>query len=72
MGLDPRGMEWPELALRFAAFQDGVSTCIVGTTRLEHLADNLRMLQKGPLPSDQVAEIRSAFTTHDAGWDGQI
>lgn len=72
MGLDPRGLDWPELALRFAGFQEGVSSIIVGTTKLDHLKDNLRMIQKGPLPQDQVAEIRSAFATHDAGWDGQI
>ena len=72
MGLDPRGLEWQELALRFAGFQDGVSSCIVGSTRLAHLQANLRCLEKGPLPSAQVAEIRAAFAAHGADWDGQI
>ena len=72
MGLDPQGLEWQELALRFAGFQDGVSSCIVGSTRLAHLEANVRCLQKGPLPASQVAEIRAAFARHGAGWDGQI
>lgn len=72
MGLDPGDLDWPELALRFAAFQEGVSSCIVGTTKLEHLKANLRLLEKGPLLKDQVAAIRAAFAARDEGWDGQI
>lgn len=72
MGLDPRDLGWQEMALRFATFQDGVSSCIVGTTKLTHLEANGRILQKGPLPPEQVAEIRAAFAAHGAGWDGQV
>lgn len=72
MDLDPCGLDWPELALRFAAFQDGVSSCIVGTTRLTHLEANVRILEEGPLPPGQVAGIRAAFAAHGFAWDGQI
>jgi aryl-alcohol dehydrogenase-like predicted oxidoreductase len=72
MGLDPRGLDWSELALRFAAFVPGVSTCIVGTSRVENLQRNLRALERGPLPPEVVSGIREAFRSHDAGWDGQI
>lgn len=72
MGLDPGDLDWPELALRFAAFHEGVSSCIVGTTKLEHLKANLRSLEHGPLPADRVAAIRAAFAACDDRWDGQI
>ena len=72
MELDARGLDWSELALRFAAFVPGVSTCIVGTSRVENLQRNLRALEKGPLPDDVASSIREAFQRHDAGWDGQI
>lgn len=72
MELDARGLDWSELALRFAAFVPGVSTCIVGTSRLENLQRNLRALERGPLPEDTVRAIREAFQRHDAGWDGQV
>lgn len=72
MGLDPGDLTWEELALRFSAFQEGIACCIVGTARLAHLEANVRLLDKGPLPPAQVAELRAAFTAHGAGWDGQI
>jgi aryl-alcohol dehydrogenase-like predicted oxidoreductase len=70
--LDARGLDWSELALRFAAFVPGVSTCIVGTSSVENLQRNLRALERGPLPADAIASIREAFQRHGAGWDGQI
>ena len=72
MGLDPGDLSWPELALRFATFQPGVSSCIVGTADLAHLNTNLRILEQGPLPEATVAAIRGAFAASDDGWEGQI
>jgi len=72
MGLDPGGLGWQELALRFAAFQPGVTSCIVGTADLEHLKANVRILEQGPLPEATVAAIRQAFMDSDDGWEGQI
>ncbi len=39
MAIDPAPLAWPELALRVAAFADGVSTALVGTASTAHLAD---------------------------------
>jgi aryl-alcohol dehydrogenase-like predicted oxidoreductase len=72
MELDTGGLDWSELALRFAAFVPGVASCIVGTTRTENLQRNLRAVEKGPLPADRVDRIRDAFRRHDHGWDGLI
>jgi aryl-alcohol dehydrogenase-like predicted oxidoreductase len=72
MALDSHGLDWSELALRFAAFVPGVATCLVGTTRLENLQRNVRALEQGPLAPELVAHIRDAFRRNDYGWDGQI
>ncbi|HZH76973.1 MAG TPA: aldo/keto reductase [Archangium sp.] len=72
MGLDTGGLDWSELALRFAAFAPGVASCIVGTTRLENLQRNVHALEQGPLPADLVDRIRGAFRRNDQGWDGLI
>lgn len=72
MRIDPRGAPWDELALRFAAFQPGVSACLVGTASLARLLHNLQSLQRGPLPADQVEAIRRAFRESDQGWIGQV
>ncbi|HYE48464.1 MAG TPA: aldo/keto reductase [Azospirillaceae bacterium] len=68
MGIDPRGLDWQELALRFAAFTPGVHSCIVGTGNPEHLRRNVALLEEGPLEQDHVAAIRHAFSASDPGW----
>lgn len=72
MDLDPAGLLWDELALRFAAFQPGVSSCIVGTASLDHLHRNATQLARGPLPEATTRAIRDAFTRHDQDWRGQV
>jgi aryl-alcohol dehydrogenase-like predicted oxidoreductase len=70
MDVDPHGLDWQELALRFAVFAPGVHTSIVGTTDPEHLRLNAAAVSKGPLPADQVEAIRRAFRAHDEDWEG--
>ena len=70
MGLDPGPFDWPELALRFVAFLPGVHSCIVGTRRIEHLRANVEAVAKGPLPTEMIEAIRSAFREHDNEWSG--
>jgi aryl-alcohol dehydrogenase-like predicted oxidoreductase len=70
MGLEPGGLEWQELALRFVAYLPGVATCIVGTGNVEHLRRNVEIVARGPLPDDAVAAIREAFRARDDGWVG--
>jgi aryl-alcohol dehydrogenase-like predicted oxidoreductase len=68
MDVDPSGLEWQEIALRFAAFTPGVHSCIVGTANPEHLKKNLAIIEKGPLPPKLYEAIRTAFKTNDPGW----
>ena len=63
------GLDWPELAIRFAAFAPGVTTAIVGTSRLEHLTRAVHAVSRGPLPADQAAALRAAFPR---SWPGLI
>jgi len=68
MDVDPLGLEWQELALRFAAYTEGVHSCIVGTRNLSHVLQNIAIIDKGPLPADQYNTIRAAFKEKDPGW----
>jgi len=72
MQLEPGPLSWDELFLRFAAFQQGVSSIIIGTRRAEHFRRNVELLRKGPLPPEQVAALRELFKQHDHNWTGQI
>jgi aryl-alcohol dehydrogenase-like predicted oxidoreductase len=68
MKLDPRGLDWQELAVRFSAFTPGVHSIIIGTGNEAHLARNAELISRGPLPDDHVAAIREAFRANDPGW----
>jgi aryl-alcohol dehydrogenase-like predicted oxidoreductase len=75
MGLTPQAVgfagDWDELAVRFAAHQDGVHVALVGGTNLEHVRRNVTLVEKGPLPAAVIHAIRSLWTTHDDGsWVG--
>lgn len=72
MGLDPHGLDWTELALRFAAHLPGVASCIVGTGKLAHFQSNLAIVDKGPLELSLQAHITDAFRQHGAHWEGLI
>ena len=71
MGLD-LGEEPDGTALRFAAFQPGVTCVVVGTKSPERLTRNVELVGRGPLEPERVAGIRRAFAAHDDGWDGRV
>jgi aryl-alcohol dehydrogenase-like predicted oxidoreductase len=72
MGIEANDMDWQELALRFAAHAPAVSCAIVGTASIEHLLQNKRYADRGPLPPARFESIRRAFRLHDDSWLGQI
>jgi aryl-alcohol dehydrogenase-like predicted oxidoreductase len=66
------GMDWLEVALRFSAFTEGVDSCIIGTTDLQHLQQNVDHLKKGRLPESIITALDQAFKHHDKDWVGQL
>ena len=72
MNIGRRGMDWIELALRFSAYTDGVSSCIAGTSSMEHFKDMIKAIQKGGLDNEVIQELRSEFRKNDDNWIGLI
>ncbi len=55
------GMSRMELVIRFTLSHPGLSTTIVGTADPAHLASNLAIAEKGPLPADVYARVKERF-----------
>lgn len=72
MGLRPGDLSWAEFALRFSAWAPGVSSVIVGTSRLENLRANVEMAARGPLPADQAESAMALFRAYGRDWPGQV
>ncbi len=51
----PRGMQRAEFILRYTLSHTGCHTTIVGTCNSDHLQENLKAAQAGPLPADLLA-----------------
>jgi hypothetical protein len=64
MELETDGMNWVELALRFAAFAPAVSSAIVGTLSIDLLLQT-KNTSHGPLPMDCFESRRELFRRHD-------
>ncbi|MFY9934432.1 MAG: aldo/keto reductase [Streptosporangiaceae bacterium] len=56
--LSDAGMSNMEFVLRFTLSHPGLSTTIVGTSNPAHLASNIAIAVKGPLPEDLYQEAR--------------
>jgi aryl-alcohol dehydrogenase-like predicted oxidoreductase len=52
------GMSRMEFTLRFTLSHPGLSSTIVGTSRIAHLESNVAMAAKGPLPQDVYEEAK--------------
>jgi aryl-alcohol dehydrogenase-like predicted oxidoreductase len=55
-----------EFVIRFTLSHPGLSSTIIGTSRLDHLASNLVIAEKGPLPSDVYEQAKRAFAQRPA------
>jgi aryl-alcohol dehydrogenase-like predicted oxidoreductase len=67
--LVPEGMTMPEMALRFILNNSTVSTIIPGMRKLHHVEENLAASDKGPLPNDLHAQLRShRWDRQPTGW----
>jgi aryl-alcohol dehydrogenase-like predicted oxidoreductase len=61
-----------ELFLRFAVYHGNVDACIFGTTNPDRIKHNIDIVNKGPLQSNLVNEIKNAFKKYDDNWIGQV
>jgi aryl-alcohol dehydrogenase-like predicted oxidoreductase len=52
------GMTLPEMALRFILANPDVSSTIVGMRKQEHVRQNLKLSEAGPLPPDLLGELK--------------
>jgi aryl-alcohol dehydrogenase-like predicted oxidoreductase len=59
-------MDRLEFVLRFTLSHPGLSSTIVGTSNLAHLRSNLAFAEKGPLPPDVYASVKSALGPADS------
>jgi aryl-alcohol dehydrogenase-like predicted oxidoreductase len=66
------GVEWSELAIRFAAHAPGVDCALVGTSNAKRLEEVVRAADKGPLPATISDSVRARFTTRAHMWSGVI
>lgn len=64
---------WIELALRFTAWQPGLHIALIGGRNLEHIREDIKIADRGPLPEPILRAIREIWNQHDDGsWVGQI
>jgi aryl-alcohol dehydrogenase-like predicted oxidoreductase len=70
--IDPYGLPWDELFLRFAAFAPGVSAALVSTRSLEHLKRAVAIVEEGPLPSEIVGSLVHGFDSAGGGWPALV
>jgi aryl-alcohol dehydrogenase-like predicted oxidoreductase len=64
--------EAAEVALRFVAYLPGLHSCLIASTSPEHIQQNIRIVERGPLAAETVAQIRSAFEPHREDWKGMV
>jgi aryl-alcohol dehydrogenase-like predicted oxidoreductase len=60
------GMSNMEFVLRFTLSHPGLSTTIVGTSNPAHLAGNIAVAERGPLPADLYERARKLLPLPDA------
>ena len=58
------GMSRMEFVLRFTLSHPDLSSTIVGTSNLDHLASNIAMAEKGALPTEVYELAKAAFAGH--------
>ena len=68
----PEQENWLDTFLRFTVFANGVDTAIVGTTNLEHLKSNIKIIEQGPLDEEFNNLIKEKFKTHNQNWRGEV
>ena len=68
----PEQENWLDTFLRFSVFANGVDTAIVGTTNIEHLKSNIKIIEQGPLDDEINNLIMERFKTQNQNWRGEV
>ena len=72
LGLEPDDGDWADTAIRFSAHAPNVSTAIVGTASVEHIRAAAAAVERGPLPSADLARWSDAWRAHAHDWPGLL
>ena len=73
LALPEPALPWSELALRWSAFQEGVSSVLLGTRSLTRLHEAQAALARGPLPEALASAIATAQRLAGArDWPGLV
>ncbi len=70
--LKPGPAPYTALFARFAAFAPGVSSALIGTASVAHLAEACAAVAEGPLDAATTASLRRSFDEAGRGWSGRI
>lgn len=70
--LDPSPLNWPDLLARFAAYAPGVTSALIGTSKLDHLGWAVAAVERGPLDPALQSRLDDAWTMHGSHWPGVI
>lgn len=68
----PEQKNWLDTFLRFTVFANGVDTAIVGTTNIDHLKSNIKIIEQGPLDYELNNLIIERFKNHNQNWRGEV
>jgi aryl-alcohol dehydrogenase-like predicted oxidoreductase len=63
---------WDELAVRWAAHQNGVACALVGTKNPEHIVKAMEYASRGPLPSERRSWLERRYEERGRDWTGVI
>lgn len=64
--------DWPQIALRYAAFAPTVSAALIGTGSIAHLDAAVAAVARGPLDSETQAAIDARIDAVGRDWRGVI
>lgn len=72
MNLNIPKEELADIALRFAAYNNAVTSCIVGSLNLDNIKKNISSIQKGALDDNLFKKIKEEFISNSDNWIGQV
>jgi len=72
LALPDPGLPWAEVALRWAAFQPGVCSVLVGTRSLANLQRAIASVGRGALPQPLLASLDTAWHREGRAWPGIV